>query len=59
MKRFILLCASGSGNRYMRHAATSARGIGNAPNHADQLRGGFARQHNDRLRWGVGRRSHT
>jgi hypothetical protein len=39
-----------SGNRWLRRAATSARSTGGGNvNHADQLRGWFARQHNDRL----------
>jgi hypothetical protein len=39
-----------SGNRWLRRAATSTRSTGGGNvNHADQLRGWFARQHDDRL----------
>jgi len=39
-----------SGNRWLRRAATSAGSTGGGNiNRADQLRGWFARQHNDRL----------
>ena len=49
-----------SGNRWLRRAATSTRspGGGNV-NPANQLRGWFARQHDDHLRWDVDRWSHT
>jgi hypothetical protein len=48
-----------SGNRRLRHAATSGRSTGGGNvNHADQLCGWFVLQHNDRLRWDVGRWSH-
>jgi len=47
---FHLAMCVGSGNRCLRHAATSARSTGGGNvNHADQLRGWFAHQHNDRL----------
>jgi hypothetical protein len=49
-----------SGNRWLRRAATSAGSTGGGNvNRADQLRGWFARQHNDRLRWDVDRSSDT